>query len=262
MPAIYPIKAALTSSIAGKVAAFAAMMNLVIAADSGSGIGFRHVSTAVGSIRMTPGPGKGGAVGHVRIIGGRWRGTRLPVADAHGLRPTSDRARETLFNWLQPVLPGARVLDLFAGSGALGLEAVSRGACEALLVEHDPVLAESLRASVRRLHSEETVQVIRADASTWLAAPLHGRFDIVFVDPPFAGDLWQPVYAALPPWLAGDAWLYVESPAEAAPTANAEPGAGWRLHRESATRHARHRLYRRLADGAATLPAVSEPDAT
>ena len=77
------------------------------------------------------------APGSVRIIGGRWRGTRLPVADATGLRPTPDRTRETLFNWLQPVLPGARVLDLFAGSGALGLEAISRGAREALLVERD-----------------------------------------------------------------------------------------------------------------------------
>lgn len=212
--------------------------------------------------RPTKSAGGGNAPGSVRIIGGRWRGTRLAVADAQGLRPTSGRARETLFNWLQPVLPGARVLDLFAGSGALGLEAVSRGAREALLVERDPALAESLRASVQRLHSEDTVQAIRADAPTWLRAPLHGRFDIVFVDPPFAGDLWQPVFAALPPWLADDAWLYVESPAEPTPAVSADPGLGWHLHRESATRHARHRVYRRLADGAATLPAVPEPDAT
>src|SRR3546814_7864594 len=82
---------------------------------------------------------------------GRGRGTRLAVPDRPGLRPTSDRARETLFNWLQPALPGARVLDLFAGSGALGLEALSRGAREALLVESDPGLAESLRATVERL---------------------------------------------------------------------------------------------------------------
>src|SRR5690606_41285183 len=85
-------------------------------------------------------PGRAAPSGSVRIIGGRWRGSKLPVASAPGLRPTSDRARETLFNWLQPMLAGVRVLDLFAGSGALGLEALSRGAGEALLVERDPVL--------------------------------------------------------------------------------------------------------------------------
>src|SRR5690606_17164758 len=95
-------------------------------------------------------PSRSRPPGSVRIIGGRWRGSRLPVADADGLRPTSDRARETLFNWLQPVLPGARVLDLFAGSGALGLEALSRGARELLLVERDPAQAESLRDSCQR----------------------------------------------------------------------------------------------------------------
>ena len=93
------------------------------------------------------------APGSVRIIGGRWRGTRLPVADLPGLRPTSDRARETLFNWLQPVLPRARVLDLFAGSGALGLESLSRGAREALLVERDPRLLEWLQATIERLRA-------------------------------------------------------------------------------------------------------------
>ncbi|NUO77664.1 MAG: 16S rRNA (guanine(966)-N(2))-methyltransferase RsmD, partial [Lysobacter sp.] len=84
------------------------------------------------------------APGRIRIIGGRWRGTRLDVPDAPGLRPTSDRVRETLFNWLIPALPGARVLDLFAGTGALGLEALSRGAAAATLVERDPALAAAL----------------------------------------------------------------------------------------------------------------------
>ena len=90
-----------------------------------------------------------GPPGKVRIIGGRWRGTRLAVPDAPGLRPTSDRARETLFNWLQPALPGARVLDLFAGTGALGIEALSRGAAEALLVERDAALARARRCRRR-----------------------------------------------------------------------------------------------------------------
>src|SRR5690625_4940586 len=91
------------------------------------------------------------APGKVRVIGGRWRGTRLPVGDSPGLRPTSDRARETLFNWLQPALPGARVLDLFAGSGVLGIEALSRGAADVLLVEREPALARMIEDSLRRL---------------------------------------------------------------------------------------------------------------
>ena len=188
---------------------------------------------------MKRGPNAG--AGSVRIIGGRWRGTKLPVADAPGLRPTSDRARETLFNWLQPVLPGARVLDLFAGSGALGLEALSRGAAEAHLVERDPRACEVLRASVARLAAADVARVHQADAAAWLRLPVHGRFDVVFLDPPFDAGAWQAVLAALPPWLADDAWLYLESPA-AAPAA---AGGGWILHREGRTREASHALFRR-----------------
>ena len=186
--------------------------------------------------RNAPGP-----PGAVRIIGGRWRGTKLPVADADGLRPTSDRTRETLFNWLQPALPGARVLDLFAGSGALGLESLSRGAREALLVERDPRQCETLEAIARRLPGGEAATVVRADALAFLRAPLHGRFDVVFVDPPFAADLWDGALAQLGPWVGDGAWLYVEAPLQR----NIDPGAGWRLHREGVTRATRHALYRR-----------------
>lgn len=189
---------------------------------------------------MKPVPGK------VRIIGGRWRGTRLAVGDVAGLRPTSDRARETLFNWLQPELPGARVLDLFAGSGALGLEALSRGAAEALLVERDTGLAGTLQDTVRRLDADAVAQVVRADALQFLGAPLHGRFHLVFVDPPFDAGLWAPVMAQLEPWLDERAWLYLESPVDGW----VEPGAGWALHRESRSRDARHALYRRVAQAA------------
>ena len=181
-----------------------------------------------------------GAAGSVRIIGGRWRGTKLPVADVAGLRPTSDRARETLFNWLQPVLPGARVLDLFAGSGALGLEAVSRGASEAHLVERDPAACEALLGSVQRLGAGDAARVHRADAAAWLRAPLHGRFDIVFLDPPFAAGAWEATLAALPQWVAADAWLYVESPSGAP----VDAPAPWTLHREGRSREARHALFR------------------
>ncbi len=186
-------------------------------------------------------PSRPAPPGSVRIIGGRWRGSKLPVAGAPGLRPTSDRARETLFNWLQPVLPGARVLDLFAGSGALGLEALSRGAREVLLVERDPALAQSLRETCGRLGAGDAATVLRADALELLRTPVHGRFDLVFVDPPFADGLWDGVLAGLAPWLADDAWLYMES----ASTGSAAPGPGWRLHRESASRDARHALFRR-----------------
>jgi len=199
--------------------------------------------------RGNPGPGRSG---NVRIIGGRWRGTRLAVADAPGLRPTSDRVRETLFNWLEPMLPGARVLDLFAGSGALGLEAISRGAGEAFLVERDPALVQSLRQACERLQAE-AVQVMLADALQWLRLPVHGRFDLVFLDPPFDSGLWREALALLPPWVADDAWLYLESPA----AADVTPGAGWFLHREGSTRESRHALYRRAIPAAATLAADS-----
>ena len=189
------------------------------------------------------------APGHVRIIGGDWRGTRLPVVDAPGLRPTADRVRETLFNWLQPKLHGARVLDPFAGSGALGLEALSRGAREAWLVERDPRLAGMLRDTVTRLKADNRAHVAQADALAWLRVPLHGRFDIAFLDPPFAAGLWPEVLAVLPAWLAGDAWLYVEAPVDAAP---ALP-PGWAMHREGRTREVRYALYRRDAGPTATL---------
>lgn len=198
--------------------------------------------------RSTPAPARG-APGAVRIVGGHWRGTRLPVADAEGLRPTPDRVRETLFNWLQPVLPGARVLDLFAGSGALGLEALSRGAREALLVERDPGLAEQLRRAVERLDAGASATVLQADALALLRAPLHGRFDVVFLDPPFAAGAWTQALQLLPPWLADDAWLYLEGPAATPP----EAGPEWAPHREGRTRDVHYSLHRRR--GRAVAPA-------
>jgi len=186
--------------------------------------------------RSSPSPS-----GQVRIIGGQWRRTRLPVPLRDGLRPTPDRTRETLFNWLQPVLPGMRVLDLFAGSGALGLEAVSRGAREAVLIERDRALACALRETTARLPGGEAVQVFQADALRWLAAPLHGCFDLVFLDPPFAADVWHPALAALPPWLSDSAWLYLETPAHSP----IHPGTDWQLHREGRTAQTCYQLYQR-----------------
>lgn len=198
------------------------------------------------------------APGHVRIIGGRWRGTRLPVLDAPGLRPSSDRVRETLFNWLQMRLPDARVLDLFAGSGALGLEALSRGAREALLVEREPKAAEQLRGTIERLRADGEAHVLRADALSLLRTPIYGRFDIVFIDPPFDSGLWRQALPLLGPWLADDALLYLETPL--ATTRSID--AAWVVHREDRTREVRYALYRRGGDAAATLAADSRPDDT
>ena len=187
-------------------------------------------------------PSAAALAGSVRIIGGRWRGTRLQVPPKPGLRPTSDRVRETLFNWLLPVLPGARVLDLFAGSGALGLEAVSRGAALAQLVEADPQLAQALEAAAARLDAGAQVRVHRGDALAWLRGSGESGFEIAFVDPPFDADLWAAVLALLPARMAADAWLYLESPAGHVPALPAE----WALHRESGTREVRYALYRRV----------------
>jgi 16S rRNA (guanine966-N2)-methyltransferase len=184
----------------------------------------------------------------VRIIAGSLRGSKLPVAERPGLRPTSDRARETLFNWLQREVAGRRVLDLFAGSGALGFEAASRGAAEVQLVERDAQLASSLRESAQRLHAD-AVRVDCADALAWLARRPDRAFELVFLDPPFAAGLHAPAVAALGPWLAPSAWVYIEQGAGG----DFEPPPGWLLHREAGTREARHRLYRVQSTGAGTL---------
>lgn len=201
--------------------------------------------------------------GHVRIVGGRWRGTKLPVPDRPGLRPTSDRVRETLFNWLAPMLPGARVLDLFAGTGALGFEALSRGAASAVLVEHDREAATHLRNACARLQGGDAAQVVQADALAWLHAQPEASFDLAFVDPPFDANLWGGVLPALVPRLREGAWLYIEAPA----TDDAPPPDGWRLHREGRTRDVRYALYRRSGAGSSaggdetvTLAPTSDPN--
>ena len=191
--------------------------------------------------------------GQVRIIGGSLRGSKLPVVDRPGLRPTSDRARETLFNWLQQEVAGRRVLDLFAGSGALGFEAASRGAAEVLLLERDPALAQVLRDNATRLKTPQ-VRVEAVDALAWLSRTPDRRVDLAFVDPPFAAGLWTRVAAALSPWLADDARVYVELARDAEFAAP----AGWTLHREGTGRETRHLLFRTMPAGpAATLAGES-----
>ncbi|HHH39567.1 MAG TPA: 16S rRNA (guanine(966)-N(2))-methyltransferase RsmD [Sedimenticola sp.] len=147
----------------------------------------------------------------VRIIGGRHRGRRLAFPDLPGLRPTPDRVRETLFNWLQPQLSGAACLDLFAGSGALGLEAASRGAGRVVMLDRSPLAVAALRRNVEQLGLDGQVTVIRADALAWLEGPAE-PFDILFLDPPFAEGLLEPGCRALEEggWLAPGARIYLE----------------------------------------------------
>jgi len=200
--------------------------------------------TAPSSPKPVPAAAQRGA-GQVRIIGGRLRGSRLPVPPLSGLRPSSDRMRETLFNWLMHETAGARCLDLFAGSGALGFEAASRGAARVVMVERDIGAAAGLRASALRLKLD--VDVHCGEALAWLQQAPPASFDIAFVDPPFAAGLLAEVLQRLPRLLSPRAWLYVES----APGPSIAPAAGWQLHRELATRQAHGRLYRRLSPASA-----------
>ena len=159
--------------------------------------------------------GAGGAhrpPGEVRLIGGRFKRSKLPVPDAPGLRPTPDRVRETLFNWLGQDLSGWRVLDAFAGSGALGFEAASRGAAAVTLLEHDARLLAGLSAVRQRLGAE-AVTVLRAEALGWMARAPRAGFELVLLDPPFGAGLAEPALAAAAPLLAGHGFVYLETAA-------------------------------------------------
>lgn len=147
----------------------------------------------------------------MRIIGGAWRRSRLPVPDSPGLRPTPDRVRETLFNWLGQDLSHWQCLDAFAGTGALGLEAASRGAAHVLLVEQDAQRAAGLRAVVQRLGAAN-VTVRRGDAIAALTAQPSASLDLVLLDPPFDSDLAAPALACAAPALSTGGWLYLEAP--------------------------------------------------
>ena len=175
----------------------------------------------------------------VRLIGGTWKRSKLPVADLPGLRPTPDRVRETLFNWLGQDLTGWRCLDAFAGSGALGFEAASRGAAEVVLLERDATLARSLMASQQRLKAAQ-VSVVAADALAWMSRSEHGRFDLVFLDPPFDAGLLAPAVQQALPLLAEGGFLYVES-GQAVP----EPPLGAETFRSARAGAVHHALWRR-----------------
>lgn len=149
--------------------------------------------------------------GEVRIIGGQWKRTRLKVADMPGLRPTPDRVRETLFNWLGQDLTGWVGLDAFAGTGALGLEAASRGAKQVLLIEQNAQLVTQLKASIAQLNAQ-TVQVIKGEGVHALQQSAPGTVDVVFLDPPFEAKLFEPALKAAARAIAPQGFIYLEAP--------------------------------------------------
>ena len=190
-------------------------------------------------------PDRRSPAGHrhqVRIIGGEWRGRKLPFAPTPAIRPTPDRVRETLFNWLQPHVAGSRCLDLFAGSGALGFEALSRGASAAVFVETDPQAVRQIGEMLEVLKCERG-RVVRMDASAFLAQP-PTPFDIVFLDPPYSARVLPRACTLLEAggWLKPGAHIYLEDAAAAG-----EPALppGWRLMRSKRAGEVGYYLARR-----------------
>jgi 16S rRNA (guanine966-N2)-methyltransferase len=187
---------------------------------------------------------KSGKSNSVRIIGGDWRGRKLPVADVPGLRPTGDRARETLFNWLQPWVLAADCADLFAGTGALGFEAASRGAASVLMIEKHPLAASILQQSTETLQATQ-VTVHRGGAMRMLENFMPDVFDIVFVDPPFDSNLGGVVLERLDRLgcVRRGGFVYVETPASQV----IAPPPGWSAWRDKQMGEVRMQLFRRIS---------------
>jgi 16S rRNA (guanine966-N2)-methyltransferase len=190
-----------------------------------------------------PAPAHKGA-GEVRIIGGLWRRTKLPVALKPGLRPTPDRVRETLFNWLGQELTGWRCVDAFAGTGALGLEAASRGAAHVTLCEMDAALLAQLSQQVQRLKAD-TVHVQRGDGLAYLKQLQTETVDLIFIDPPFDGALFAPALKAAAAAVKADGYVYLEAPQTWSDDALAEQGLA--LYRQLKAGAVHAHLLRRLA---------------
>jgi len=185
-------------------------------------------------------------LGRLRIVAGNWRSRVLDIADVPGLRPTSERIRETLFNWLAPAINGARCLDLFAGTGALGLEALSRGAAEAIFVEKSPVAAAALRNSMEALDASGGV-VHNTDALQFLGGKDLGQFDVVFLDPPFAADMLDDLCRLLEAAsiLSHGAHIYIEE--DRARPAVSLPN-GWHIVKSKNAGNVRYSLARVAGD--------------
>jgi len=173
----------------------------------------------------------------VRVIGGAWRSRIITFPDQKELRPTPDRVRETLFNWLGHDLTGLSCLDLFAGSGALGFEAASRGAKHVMMVERERAAHAALEANRKTLGAAQ-VEIARADALDFLRGG-RGVYDIVFLDPPFAMGIWDALLDSLPPWLATEARVYCESGDERAVR------DGWEVHKHGRAGRVNYQLLKR-----------------
>jgi 16S rRNA (guanine966-N2)-methyltransferase len=195
--------------------------------------------------------------GELRIIGGQWRGRKLRFPALPGLRPSPDRVRETLFNWLMPELSGARCLDLFAGSGALGLEALSRGAADCWFIDNSSPASRQIQAHLTTLQCSAG-HVITHDARAWLAtkstttSAATPPFHIVFLDPPFRQGWLNECCALLERggWLTDHALIYIECGADEQPPL---PPSNWLLHRDKRAGQVAYRLFRRTGDAALPL---------
>jgi 16S rRNA (guanine966-N2)-methyltransferase len=178
--------------------------------------------------------------GRLRIVAGKWRSRLLPVIDTPGLRPTSERIRETLFNWLGPVIEGARCLDLFAGTGALGTEALSRGAAYAVFVEKSGTLTTAIKKNLTDLQATNA-EVLQQDALDYLIKAVPQPFDIVFLDPPFDTDLLSELCSLLKKngWLTENAIVYLEQGKDCGKPALPE---GWVISHEKVAGKVRYSL--------------------
>lgn len=156
------------------------------------------------------------ALGTLRIIGGEWRSRLIEFDGDAGVRPTPDRVRQTLFDWLTPLIPGASCLDLFAGSGALGFEALSRGGAHTSFIEQGRDQAAALRAAAAKLAAGDRAEIVQTDALSWLRSTAQ-RYDVVFLDPPYGANLLAPALAALPRVLKPMHRVYLEWPQGQAP---------------------------------------------
>ena len=184
-----------------------------------------------------------GPPGVVRIVGGAWKRSRLVVADRPGLRPTPARVRETLFNWLGPDLAGWRCLDVFAGTGALGFEAASRGAAEVLLLERDRALCALLMQARERLDARQ-LRVEQADAFEWMARCAPARFELVLLDPPFDAQVFDAALAAARRIVVPGGLVYLEADHAVEPATAA--ALGLTVHRQGRAGAVLFHLLRRL----------------
>lgn len=186
----------------------------------------------------------GKSTNKLRIIGGQWRSRQLPFPDVQGLRPTTDRVRETVFNWLMPYLPGAKVLDVFAGSGALGFEALSREAADAVLLEKDSKAARMLKENTALLKAN--AQVFQTDSLNWLQS-CDTQFNVIFLDPPFNKGLLPNCIETIESknLLAANGWIYIESEAD---LSELNIPSSWHMHRDKKAGQVMLRLFQKVSD--------------